>query len=154
MNVGTAAEAAEALRPLAGDFTFVLFALGILGTGLLAIPILAGSAAYAVSEAVGWREGLYRKFHRARGFYGVIIVATVVGLLVNFLPVPPFRMLYYAAAVNGVLAPPLLFIILRSANRRDILGTHTNGPLANIFGGITVLVMGVAAVAFLVSLVV
>jgi NRAMP (natural resistance-associated macrophage protein)-like metal ion transporter len=154
VNVGTAAEAAEALQPLAGSFTFVLFALGIVGTGLLAIPVLAGSAAYAVSEAVGWREGLYRKFHRARGFYGVIIIATAVGLLANFLPIPPFRMLYYAAAVNGVLAPPLLYFILRIANRRDIMGVYANGPLANIAGSITILAMGIAAVAFLVSLVI
>jgi NRAMP (natural resistance-associated macrophage protein)-like metal ion transporter len=150
-TIGTAADAAEALRPLAGDLTFVLFALGILGTGLLAVPILAGSAAYAVSEAVGWREGLYRKFHRARGFYGIIIIATIVGLLVNFLPIAPFTMLYYAAAVNGVLAPPLIIFILYIANRRDIMGVYANGRLANSIGGITAAVMGLAAIALLVS---
>jgi len=139
--IATAPEAAEALRPLAGDFSFLLFALGIVGTGFLAVPVLAGSASYALSEAFGWKEGLYRKFTQAQGFYGVIILATLVGLLVNYTPVSPFQLLYYTAILNGFCAPPLLVLIMLISNNTKILGKHTNGMLSNVLGwGITGLI--------------
>jgi len=148
-TINTATEAAEALRPLAGNFTFLLFTLGILGTGMLAVPILAGSASYAVAEAVGWRAGLYRKFKDAHGFYGVIVLATIVGLVVNFLHIPPFKMLYYTAIFNGLAAPPLLVMILLISNNKKIMGKYTNGRLSNILGIIIAGIMTAAGIAVL-----
>ncbi|MFA6909368.1 MAG: divalent metal cation transporter, partial [Patescibacteria group bacterium] len=107
LNISSASQAAEALRPLGGDVAFLLFAFGIIGTGLLAVPILAGSASYALSEGLQWKVGLSKTFSQAKGFYGIIIVATAIGFIMNFLNIPPFRMLYYAAILNGVCAPPL-----------------------------------------------
>ncbi len=152
LNVNTADQAAQALRPIAGDFAFLLFVLGIVGTGLLAVPILAGSASYAISEAFGWKEGLYRPFTQAHGFYGVIAVATLVGLLANFTPIPPFQMLYYSAVLNGLCAPVLIVLILLIANNRAIMGKHTNSVSANAAGWIIAGVMGVAAVSLLLAL--
>jgi NRAMP (natural resistance-associated macrophage protein)-like metal ion transporter len=150
-QVDTATQAAEALRPFAGSFAFVVFALGILGTGLLAVPVLAGSASYAVAEAAGWKGGLYRKLAEAHGFYGVITLATVIGLAVNFLNVPPFKMLYYTAILNGLIAPPLLVMILLVANNKKIMGTHVNRPLSNVMGILVTLLMTAACVALFVS---
>ncbi len=107
-EVTSAAQAADALRPIAGKLAFVLFAMGIIGTGLLAVPILAGSAAYAVSETFGWTEGLGRKPREAKAFYGAIALATLAGVAMNFLAIDPMRALYWAAVVNGLLAPPLV----------------------------------------------
>lgn len=152
-EVATASAAAEALRPLAGDFTFFLFALGIIGTGLLAVPILAGSASYAVAEALGWKSGLYRKLMQAHGFYGIIAIATMAGLLVNFLSVPPFKMLYYTAVLNGIIAPPLLVLIMLIANRQDIMGRHVNSPFSNIMGWTVTGLMTVAALALIIMMV-
>lgn len=151
-HIETADQAALALKPLAGDFAFLLFALGIIGTGLLAVPILAGSASYAFSEAFGWREGLYRKFTRAHGFYGVITIATLVGLLVNFTPIKPFTLLYYTAILNGIAAPPLLILILLITNNKKIMGKYTNGIFENVTGWIITGIMSVAGIAFLISL--
>ncbi len=151
-TIDTAAKAAEILRPLAGDFAFLLFTIGIVGTGLLAVPVLAGSAAYAVSEAVGWKTGLGRTFTKARPFYLIIIATTCTGLLVNFFSIPPMTMLYYAAAVNGVLAPPLLVLILLIGNNKKILGHRTNGWLSNLLGIIITTIMGAIAVALVLSL--
>jgi len=148
-NIETASDAAEALRPLAGDFTYLLFALGIIGTGLLAVPILAGSASYAVAEALGWKSGLYRKFKQAHGFYGVIALATLVGLFINFSAIPPFKMLYYAAVINGVLAPPLMVVILMITNNKSIMGEYTNSCLSNSMGVIITVLMSVAAILLL-----
>lgn len=144
-KIETADQAARALQPIAGDFAFVLFAAGIIGTGLLAVPILAGSASYAFSEAFGWKEGLYRKFTQAHGFYGVITIATLVGLLVNFTPVKPFQMLYYSAIINGIIAPPLLILIMFITNNAKIMGKHTNSRFSNIFGWTITGVMSIAA---------
>ncbi len=148
-HIDTAAQAAEALRPLAGDFTFFLFALGILGTGLLAVPILAGSASYAVTEALGWKSGLSRTFKQAHGFYGIIAVATLLGLLVNFFHVPSFQMLYYTAVFNGLSAPPLLLLILLISNNKQVMGEQVNGRLSNILGVIIIAVMTGAGLAVL-----
>lgn len=150
-QIKTAADAAEALRPLAGDFAFLLFALGILGTGLLAVPVLAGSAAYAVSEAFNWKVGLGKRFKQAHGFYGVITIATLVGLLVNFTSVGSMTMLYYAAMLNGVLAPPLLILILFIGNNKKILGENTNSPLSNYLGIVITAVMSFIALALFVN---
>lgn len=147
MNVGTATEAAAALKPLAGVFASALFALGVIGTGLLAVPVLAGSASYAVAETLGWRSGLYRKFKEAHGFYGMITIATLIGLLVNFVGVPPFRMLYYAAALNGIISPVLMVIIMLIAGNRQIMGRHVNGFWSKIFGWTVTALMAAAAIA-------
>lgn len=150
-SVQTADQAAQALRPLAGDFVYVLFAAGIIGTGLLAVPVLAGSTSYAFSEAFGWKEGLYRKFKKAHGFYGVITLATLAGLLINFLPIPSFTLLYYTAILNGICAPPLMILIMLVANNKKIMGPHRNGLLQNIFGWLITLVMAGCAIMLLVT---
>lgn len=150
-TVETASQAAEALRPLAGDFTFLFFALGIIGTGLLAVPILAGSASYAISEAFGWREGLYRKFKQAHGFYGVIALATILGLLINFTPIKPFQVLYYTAVLNGICAPPLLFMIIKIGNNKKILGKYTNSKLINFLSIFITLIMSLITIILLLS---
>lgn len=149
----TAADAAQALRPVAGDFAFLLFAIGILGTGFLAVPVLAGSVSYAVAEAMHWKEGLSQKPSRAPGFYGMIVVVTLAGVVVNFLPVGSITLLYWAAIMNGVLAPPLLLMLLFIGNNKSILGSHTNSRLSNVLIGIATLVMGAVAIALVYSIV-
>lgn len=151
-NIETATQAASALKPFAGDGAFLLFALGIIGTGFLAVPVLAGSASYAMAEAFGWKEGLYRKFKQAHGFYGVITIATLLGLLVNFTPVEPFQMLYYTAVLNGVVAPPLIIFILLIANNKKIMGEHTNSAISNVLGWAIAIIMSIASIALLANL--
>ncbi len=150
-KIGSAEDAALALRPLAGDYAFLLFAVGIIATGLLALPILAGSASYAVSESFGWREGLYQKFERAHGFYGVITIATLIGLLINFIGIDPILALYYSAVINGIIAPPLIIMILFIANNKKIMGERTNSLFLNILGALTVFIMGLSAIILLFS---
>lgn len=150
-NIDTAAQAAEALRPLAGNFAFLLFTIGIIGVGLLGVPVLAGSASYAVSEAFGWRSGLYRKLKQAHGFYGVITIATVVGLLINFLNIPPFKMLYYTAVLNGLVAPLLLILIMMIGSNKKIMGKHTNSRLSSIMGWTMTVIYMIASGALLYS---
>lgn len=149
--IESAQNAAFALRPIAGDFAFFLFALGIIGTGLLAVPVLAGSAAYAVSEAFGWKEGLYQKLKQAHGFYAVIIIATLFGIIINFIGVNPFSVLYYSAVINGVIAPPLLVMILLIANNKGIMRERVNGKIQNILGIITIGVISILAIALIIS---
>lgn len=150
-DIESAAQAAEALRPIAGDLAFALFAIGIIGTGLLAVPILAGSAAYAVSETFGWVHGLDRKPREAKAFYGVIAVATFGGLGINFLSVDPMKALYWAAVVNGLLAPPLMVVTMMIARNRRVMGhLAISRPLA--FGGwLSTAVMFAVALIFLAS---
>jgi len=136
---------AEVLRPLAGDAAYLLFTLGIVGIGLLAIPVLAGGAAYVLSEVFGWEEGLYKKFHEAKGFYIAIILATLVGLGLVFVGVNPVAALYYSAVINGVVAVPLLVIIFLIGNNKKILGERTSGKLSNSLLILTALLMGAAA---------
>lgn len=150
-DIQSADQAAQALQPLAGNFAYILFAFGIIGTGLLAIPVLAGSTAYAVSEAVGWKTGLYRKFNKAHGFYGVIMGATIIGLLMNFTSIPPFKLLYYTAVLNGLCAVPLLVLILLISNNKSIMSKHTNGIFSNIMGVCITGIMALCAVALLIS---
>jgi NRAMP (natural resistance-associated macrophage protein)-like metal ion transporter len=150
-NIQSANEAAAALEPLAGPFARQLFALGIVGTGLLAVPVLAGSAAYGIAEVFGWREGLGQPVGHARGFYAVIALSTLVGMALTFAGINPIAALVYAAVINGVVAVPLLALILLIANNRAILGEHTNGHLSNVVGILTVALMAVAAVVTVVS---
>lgn len=151
-NIQTASSAALALRPLAGDFAYLLFAAGIIGTGLLAVPILAGSASYAVSEAFGWKEGLSRKLKTAHGFYGAITIATLIGILINFIGINPISALYYTAVLNGILAPPLLIIILFIANNKKIMGQRINNRLLNFLGMMTIAIMSIGALALISTL--
>ncbi len=150
-TITSASQLAEALRPLAGDFAVYLFAFGILGTGLLAIPVLAGSLAYAVAETFNLHEGLGATFKKAIGFYMVLIIAILAGVLLNFISIDPILMLYYAAAVNGVLAAPLLVIIILVANNKKILGERVNGRLSNIFTIVTAVIMGIISILTLYS---
>lgn len=150
-SVATAAEAAAVLQPLAGRFASLLFAAGIIGTGLLAVPVLAGSASYAISEAFGWKEGLWRTWRQAPGFYGVIVASTTIGLLVNLLRIPPFQMLYLAAILNGIIAPPLLMMILMIGNNRSVMGKHVNSRTSNVLGWFIAILMSLAAALLLVT---
>ncbi len=145
-DIQTSAQAAKALEPLAGRFASLVFAIGVIGTGLLAIPVLSASASYALSEAFGWKEGLYKKFKQAHGFYGVITISTLIGLTINFIGINPIKALIYAAIINGLVTPPLILIILKVANDRKIMGARINGWLSNSLGIITFLVTTVCAV--------
>jgi NRAMP (natural resistance-associated macrophage protein)-like metal ion transporter len=151
-NIGTAADAASALRPLAGNFATILFAIGIIGTGLLAIPVLAGSAAYAISESFGWKEGLYRKFKTAHAFYGVIAVSIVVGILINFIGIDPMKALLYSAIANGVVAPIILVFIVGISSNKKIMGEYHNKPITKILGWSATILMGLAAIGTIISL--
>jgi len=152
LDIETAPQAAQALRPLAGDLAYLLFAMGILGTGLLGVPILAGSSAYAVSEAAGRKEGLGKKLKEAPFFYSIIAFSTILGLLMNFIGINPMKALYYAAAVNGVIAPVLMVIIVFIGRNKNIMGEHTNGKFSTLFNVIGALLMGAAAVFLLFNL--
>ncbi len=151
-DIDSAPKAAEALKPIAGDFAHLVFAIGIVGTGLLAVPILAGSAAYAVAETFRLREGLYLRLRQAPGFYGVIVFSTLIGFSINLLGINPIRALYYTAVLNGVVAPPLLLMIVLIGNNHSIMKDKVNSRISNALGWITTVVMTVAAVAMLLSL--
>jgi NRAMP (natural resistance-associated macrophage protein)-like metal ion transporter len=151
-NIDSAPKAAEALRPIAGDFAYLLFAVGIIGTGLLAVPILAGSAAYAVAETFKLREGLYLKLRQAPGFYGVIAFSTLLGFAINLIGINPIQALYYTAVLNGIVAPPLLVMIMLIGNNRSIMKSKVNGRVSNTLGWITTIAMSIAAVALLLTL--
>jgi NRAMP (natural resistance-associated macrophage protein)-like metal ion transporter len=133
-DISTGAEAAEALRPLAGDLAGVIFAVGMIGSGLLAIPVLAGSSAYAVSEAFDWTEGLDEDWRRAKPFYGVVAVATLVGLLIPFSGVKPIDALFFTSVLNGIAAPPLLVVIMLAARDPKVMGRHRIGPVLTLLG--------------------
>ncbi|MBC2653505.1 NRAMP family divalent metal transporter [Novosphingobium aerophilum] len=150
-RIESAAQAAGALRPIAGDLAFALFAVGIIGTGLLAVPVLAGSAAYAVSEAFGWAEGLNRRPREARAFYAVIALATAGGIALNLLAIDPMRALYWSAVVNGLLAPPLMVVTMLIARNPRVMHRLTISPLLTLGGWLSTAVMGVVALVFLLS---
>lgn len=150
-DIESAAQAAEALRPIAGDFAFALFATGIIGTGLLAVPVLAGSAAYAVSEAFGWVEGLDRKPREAKAFYGAIVAAVIGGLALNFAEIDPMNALYWAAVVNGLLAPPLMVVTMLIARNRKVMGKYAIKGWLEFGGWLSTLVMWIVAGVFLLS---
>jgi Mn2+/Fe2+ NRAMP family transporter len=157
-DVKTAADAAKALEPLvhsfpnAGFLAKLIFSVGIIGLGLLAVPVLSGSAAYAVSEAFTWKTGLNLKLKRAHGFYGVITVATLIGLMINFVGINPVKALVYAAVLNGVAAVPLLFLIARIARNEKVMGEFKSGFLSHILLWITFFAMGAAAIAMFFTL--
>jgi Mn2+/Fe2+ NRAMP family transporter len=146
-SIQSAADAAQALRPLAGDAAGILLALGLIGAGLLTVPILTGSAAYALSEAFGWRLGLNQNPGRAKQFYGVIVVATLVGMLINFLGINPIDALFWTAVINGFIAPPLLVLIMLVSNNREIMRDRINGTGINILGWVGTAAMFAAAIA-------
>lgn len=145
-EIESAAQAAEALRPLAGDAATILLALGLVGSGFLAVPILTGSAAYAVAEIFGWRYGLSEKPKRARQFYAVIAASTLIGMAFNFLGINEMSALFWTAVINGFLAPPLLVAIMLIANNPRVMGGRVNGRVLNILGWTTTTVMFAAAV--------
>jgi NRAMP (natural resistance-associated macrophage protein)-like metal ion transporter len=146
-NIQTAAEAAAALRPLAGQYAFLLFAIGIIGVGLLGVPVLAGSASYALSESFGWKQGLYLKFKKARAFYGIIILSMTIGLVLNFVGLDPIKALIYSAVANGIVAPVILVLIVDISDNKKIMGQRTNGKILSTLGWITAIVMIIAGVA-------
>jgi NRAMP (natural resistance-associated macrophage protein)-like metal ion transporter len=148
-DIKTSADAAEALRPLAGDFAFVIFAAGIIGTGLLALPVLAGSAAYALGEALAWPVGLARLWYQARAFYGTIAVATALGVVMNYLPIDPMKALFWSAVINGVAAVPIMAIMMLIATRKTIMGNFTLPPALRVLGWIATVVMTLAALAMI-----
>jgi NRAMP (natural resistance-associated macrophage protein)-like metal ion transporter len=145
-DIQTSSQAAEALRPIAGPFAFTIFALGIIGTGLLALPVLAGSAAYAVGEALHWRVGLARRPGRARAFYGTIAGATLVGMIVNFTPLDPIKALFWSAVINGLVAVPVMVMIMLLASRASVMGQFTLTPTLKILGWLATAVMIAAAI--------
>jgi NRAMP (natural resistance-associated macrophage protein)-like metal ion transporter len=147
-SIQTSAQAAEALRPVAGDFAFAIFALGIIGTGMLAVPVLAGSAAYAVSEAFGWKSGLSHGFHDARGFYIIIIAATVLGTGMGALAVDPIKALVWSAIVNGVISVPIMVVMMWIGQSKRLMGGLTISRRHRFFGWAATAVMGLA-VAFM-----
>jgi NRAMP (natural resistance-associated macrophage protein)-like metal ion transporter len=150
-TVDSAADAAAALEPLAGQAASLIFALGIMGTGMLGVPVLAGSAAYAVAEAGQWRRGMNRRPNQAHHFYIVIVLAMLIGMALNFAGVNPMRMLFGAAVVNGVLAPPLIVVILLICNNRGVMGEKRNGWVINTGGIAAAILMGGGAITLLVS---
>lgn len=151
-NIESADQAAAALRPLAGDFAYLLFAIGIVGTGMLAVPVLAGSLSYALSEALRWKTGLYLKLNQAYAFYGVIIVAMVVGLLLNFIGLDPIKALIWSAIANGIVAPLVLILIVALSSNKKLMKTYVNGPITSSIGWLLVAVMLIAGGAALWSI--
>jgi NRAMP (natural resistance-associated macrophage protein)-like metal ion transporter len=146
-TIQTSAQAAAALRPLAGRFAATIFTLGILGTGLLAVPVLAGSAAYAIGEARRWPTGLGRRPKEAQAFYATLVVATLVGMAMNFMPIDPIAALFWSAVINGVVAVPVMAVMMLIVMRRDIMGAFVVGGTLRMLGWITTAFMGVVAVA-------
>jgi len=145
-DISTGADAAEALRPLAGDLAGLIFAVGMIGTGLLAVPVLSGASAYAVSETFGWREGLDEDWRRAKSFYGVVAIATLVGLVIPFTGVKPIDALFFTSVLNGVAAPFLLVVIMLAARNEKVMGTQTIGPILTALGWTVTIAMFAALV--------
>jgi len=150
-DIQTSAQAAEALRPLAGEFAFLLFTAGIVGTGLLAVPVLAGSAAYAIAESFDWRIGLGRKPMEARGFYMILIIATLLGVALNFTPIDPIKALFWSAVINGVIAVPIMVVIMLMVARSDVMGQFVITPGLRITGWLATAVMAFAVLAMAVT---
>jgi Mn2+/Fe2+ NRAMP family transporter len=142
-------QAAQALKPLAGQGAYLLFAIGVIGTGLLAIPVLSGSLSYIVTETLGWKQGLDKKFHEAPSFYGVIGFSLIVGLSLEYIGISPIQALIYSAILYGLTAPVLIAIILHISNNNKVMGTNTNGRLSNFLGFFTLVLMTAAAVTLI-----
>ncbi len=150
-QIGTAEQAAQALEPLAGSLAKLLFTLGIMGVGLLAVPVLAGSTSYAIAETFDWREGLSLKMSQAKAFYLVIVGSMLLGLIMNFSGLNPVRALYWSAMLNGLAAPPLIVMILLLARRKDVLGEHVSGKVSQSFVAMAALVSTVLPVLYLIA---
>ena len=150
-NIQTSAQAAEALRPIAGEFAFMVFALGIVGTGLLAVPVLAGSAAFAVSELYGWKAGLSHGFHEAKGFYLIIVAATGIGTAMGYLELDPIKALVWSAIVNGVISVPIMAALMWIGQSKKLMGKHTISTRHRFFGWSATLVMTVAVALMLLT---
>jgi Mn2+/Fe2+ NRAMP family transporter len=148
-NINTVRDAAEALKPLAGNAAYFLFAFGILGTGLLAIPVLSGSLSYIVSETFNWQRGLDKKFHEAPGFYFIMVISLIAGLMMNYVGFGAIKALIYSAMLYGLTAPVLIAIILLICNNKEIMGARVNGARANILGVATFFLMALSAIALL-----
>src|SRR5438132_13562 len=144
-NIKTATDAAKSLLPLSGRAAVILFSLALIGSGFLAVPVLTGSSAYAICEAFDWKSGLNEKLRDALGFYGIIAVSTLIGLLINLLKIPPVTALFWTAVINGVLAPPLLVLIMLVSNNKKVMGKRVNGKLTNFLGWATAAVLFAAA---------
>jgi NRAMP (natural resistance-associated macrophage protein)-like metal ion transporter len=148
-KINTVEQAAKALQPLAGNLSYVLFAVGVLGTGFLAIPVLGGSLSYMLAETFNWEEGMNKKFHEARGFYITLIVSLIIGLCILFIGISPIQALIYTAVLYGIIAPVLIALILHICNNKKIMGEYTNGKWLNISGVVTFLIMLFAAVGLI-----
>jgi len=148
-KIDTVEQAANALRPVAGNLAYALFALGIIGTGFLGIPVLSGSISYMCAETFNWKSGLDKKFFQAKPFYGVIIVSLVVGVLINYFGLNPIHELFYTAILYGLTAPVMIAVVLHISNNKKIMGSNTNKLHTNIFGWITLILMSVSAVYLL-----
>ncbi|MCX6268598.1 MAG: divalent metal cation transporter [Bacteroidetes bacterium] len=144
-QINTVEQAAMALKPLAGNFAYILFAVGVIGTGFLAIPVLSGSLSYIITETFGWEKGLDKKFNKAKAFYGIIAVSLVLGLLMHYIGISPIKALIYSAILYGMTAPVLIAIILHISNNKKIMGKFTNGKMSNILGFSTLVLMTAAA---------
>lgn len=148
-QIETVEQAAQALKPLAGNAAYLLFATGVIGTGFLAIPVLSGSLSYIITEAFGWKGGLDKKFHQAKAFYIIISFSLILGLSLNYVGITPIKALIYSAILYGLTAPVLIVIILHISNNKKIMGTHTNSRMSNIFGFAALILMTAAAVVLL-----
>lgn len=150
-HIDTARQAAEALRPLAGKAAYWLFTLGLIGTGMLGVPVLAGSSAYAIAEAAAWKGSLEKKPRGARRFYAVLAVAMVGGLVINFVGLDAVKMMFWAAVINGALAPPLILLVILLTSNRQVMGAHVNSPLLRYLGWLTFAVMSAATIGMLIA---
>jgi len=148
-QIDTVEQAAASLKPLAGNLAYLLFAIGVIGTGLIAIPVLSGSISYIVTETFGWQQGLDKKFHEAKAFYVIIAISLIIGLSLNYIGITPIQSLIYTAILYGVTAPVLIAIILHISNNKKIMGNSTNTRTANSLGFAALIIMTMAAVALL-----
>jgi len=148
-QIDTVEQAAMALKPLAGNLAYLLFAIGVIGTGLIAIPVLSGSLSYIFTETFGWEQGLDKKFHEAKGFYTIIAISLILGLSMNYIGITPIQSLIYTAILYGLTAPVLIAIILNISNNKKIMGTNVNGSISNFLGFTALIIMTVAAVALI-----
>ena len=144
-QIDTVEQAAMALKPLAGNLAYLLFAIGVIGTGLIAIPVLSGSLSYIFTETFGWEQGLDKKFHKAKGFYTIIGISLLLGLSLNYVGISPMKALLYTAILYGLTAPVLIGIILHISNNKKIMGENVNGLRANILGFMALIIMTLAA---------
>jgi Mn2+/Fe2+ NRAMP family transporter len=145
-QIDTVDQAALALRPLAGNAAYLLFAIGVIGTGLIAVPVLAGSLSYIISETFGWTEGLNKKFHEAKGFYIVIIISLAISLLINFIGISPIQALIYTAILYGLTAPVIILIVLHICNNKEVMGDKVNGKWSNGLGFAAFVLMAASGV--------